>query len=606
MYIKHVKISNFRGIKEGDFRFHEGMNIIIGPSNVGKSTILTAIDFVLNPNHSWWRRDTLSELDFYRKDTTEPIVIEIMLGCGSYKCIERGKKCPRFDIGTEETCKLTNKLICVDRKSQKVLKADDEEIVNSEQVETCILLQMKAEYQASEGYVEVTHSVLNEDKEVWSDLTRPMKEWIGSLLFVSGANPLSDCRLQYNSLLTRAMGDIGEWEQEFLGEFKSKLKEKVEFLSEGQANVILKTFETQSSKLSPILEGSPSLGIEGTEKRDLLRQVELCFKTKECELPLSRYGRGMQNMASMIMATLVQSTGRKSRPPVSIVMIEEPEQNLEPQLQRSILRFIRSLLEESDNRQIIVTTHSPYIVSSDLKLDTVIKINESERGNAEGVFLNNIEGAVPFARIRKRVENDSELFESLFANLVIVWEGESEAGLYNAIMRNRKDFPAEMLTGIDGRGSNLLSICDWFKKAGYDVIAVIDSDISDPDKLNKAEIPFISLPDGKKIEEVLADILIEIGGEEASKILLQTVGASGTISKTKFEGHKDWADLKAVFESGGEGNELQTDKVLDLFVYSSLPNKQTMIEYLNDCKGRNYRDVLGEELVINQAHPVNA
>jgi len=64
MYIKNVKVRNFRGIQSADISLHPGLNFLIGPNNVGKSTILFAIDLVLNPNIQWWRRDVLSEVIF--------------------------------------------------------------------------------------------------------------------------------------------------------------------------------------------------------------------------------------------------------------------------------------------------------------------------------------------------------------------------------------------------------------------------------------------------------------------------------------------------------------------------------------------------------------
>lgn len=87
MYIKWAKITNFRGIQGGFFPFKPGLNILIGPSNIGKSTVLAAVDLVLNPNCTWWHRDALSELDFHKKNITKPITIKLMLGCGPYKCM---------------------------------------------------------------------------------------------------------------------------------------------------------------------------------------------------------------------------------------------------------------------------------------------------------------------------------------------------------------------------------------------------------------------------------------------------------------------------------------------------------------------------------------
>ncbi|MCD6385868.1 AAA family ATPase, partial [Candidatus Sumerlaeota bacterium] len=53
MYVKQVKISNFRAFHSADIPLYPGLNILIGPNNVGKSTILSAIDLVLNPNIQW-------------------------------------------------------------------------------------------------------------------------------------------------------------------------------------------------------------------------------------------------------------------------------------------------------------------------------------------------------------------------------------------------------------------------------------------------------------------------------------------------------------------------------------------------------------------------
>lgn len=36
MYIKEIKISNFRNFKEASVPFHEGVNVIIGHNNTGK------------------------------------------------------------------------------------------------------------------------------------------------------------------------------------------------------------------------------------------------------------------------------------------------------------------------------------------------------------------------------------------------------------------------------------------------------------------------------------------------------------------------------------------------------------------------------------------
>ncbi len=47
MYIKQVKINNFRKIESLEFSLKKSINTIVGPNGVGKSTVLNAIRLVI-------------------------------------------------------------------------------------------------------------------------------------------------------------------------------------------------------------------------------------------------------------------------------------------------------------------------------------------------------------------------------------------------------------------------------------------------------------------------------------------------------------------------------------------------------------------------------
>jgi len=49
MKIARLSISNFRGIKNAEFHF-DGHALLVGPNNVGKSTVCEALDLVLGPD----------------------------------------------------------------------------------------------------------------------------------------------------------------------------------------------------------------------------------------------------------------------------------------------------------------------------------------------------------------------------------------------------------------------------------------------------------------------------------------------------------------------------------------------------------------------------
>src|SRR3972149_3183742 len=98
MYLKKIIVRNFRALHSAEISLGPGLNILIGPNNVGKTTVLSAIDFVLNPNIQWWRREALAELDFFQGKTDEPIEIELSIGCGRWQCLVGDDRCPRLEV----------------------------------------------------------------------------------------------------------------------------------------------------------------------------------------------------------------------------------------------------------------------------------------------------------------------------------------------------------------------------------------------------------------------------------------------------------------------------------------------------------------------------
>lgn len=86
-------------------------------------------------------------------------------------------------------------------------------------------------------------------------------------------------------------------------------------------------------------------------------------------LPARYNGLGFKNLIFMAIEILdfhrtwIETT--ENRPPIHLIMIEEPESHLHAQLQQVFIRKILSLLSQVDdqfNTQMVVTTHSPHIV----------------------------------------------------------------------------------------------------------------------------------------------------------------------------------------------------------------------------------------------------
>ena len=89
MKVVRLKITNFRSIKSAELHF-DGHCLIVGPNNVGKSTICEALDLVLGPDRIS-KFPPVEEFDFHNsrylapanaegeEPTPVPIKIEVVL-----------------------------------------------------------------------------------------------------------------------------------------------------------------------------------------------------------------------------------------------------------------------------------------------------------------------------------------------------------------------------------------------------------------------------------------------------------------------------------------------------------------------------------------------
>ncbi len=92
-------------------------------------------------------------------------------------------------------------------------------------------------------------------------------------------------------------------------------------------------------------------------KQDNRNMISLKGKNKL--LPLSVSSSGLQSAIPMLVIIdyAIKTDAFNS------FVIEEPEQNLFPENQREILNFISSRMAGKDDRQVVLTTHSPYMLS---------------------------------------------------------------------------------------------------------------------------------------------------------------------------------------------------------------------------------------------------
>ena len=59
MYLKRLKLKNYRQFPDVDISFNEGINVLIGKNSSGKSSILEAIDFLLSKDNGYYSAEDI-------------------------------------------------------------------------------------------------------------------------------------------------------------------------------------------------------------------------------------------------------------------------------------------------------------------------------------------------------------------------------------------------------------------------------------------------------------------------------------------------------------------------------------------------------------------
>lgn len=59
-YVTKIKVENFKKFQNNEFQFERGVNVLVGDNDAGKSSILKAIDIVLNQSGTDDRRSRSS------------------------------------------------------------------------------------------------------------------------------------------------------------------------------------------------------------------------------------------------------------------------------------------------------------------------------------------------------------------------------------------------------------------------------------------------------------------------------------------------------------------------------------------------------------------
>ena len=582
--IRRLTIERFRGIKSLEWSPADGMNLILGGGDAGKTTVLEAIALLLSPSNSL----VLSEADYWQRDTDAQFVIQAIVSLPASSDIHQQQKLSwPWDWDGKDA------VLPVSAEGE-----DDQPAPN----EPVFRLQVRGTPE-----LEIVWEIVQPD-DTADLLSAALRRKIGVVRLGGDERNDRDLRLVYGSALDRLLADKG---------LRARIGQKVSDIDlQGQlgeeAVESLKKLDEALKKES--LPNKLELGLTSSQGLSIGALVGLLAESSDSvSLPLASWGAGTRRMATLQIAAATESETR-------ITLIDEIERGLEPYRVRKLVKAL-----QTEEPQAFATTHSAVAISA---ADTAHLWYLDASGKI---------GALPQDKIAAQQRRDPLTF---LARLAVICEGPTETGFLSVLLERGIDgqYRDHGIHLADGQGNEqTLALLEAIAKSGLAFAGFADNEGKAPERWANlkaqlagllfqwptgnvegnviAQIPEDSLTDLLKDQEgdfdgdrlrTLADrlgsadkdietILAQAQTQQTDLRSLIVAAATGSTDGAPAGREKEWKKhAQKWFKSENGGRELAS-RMFALGVWPALQHQ--LIPFLNAI-----RQIMGQPEIQDLAH----
>ncbi|MCU4165598.1 ATP-dependent nuclease [Carboxylicivirga caseinilyticus] len=435
--ISKVNIENFK-LFDGRFSLvlNPELNIIVGNNETGKSTILEAINLALSGIiNGKFIKGELSQYLFNNQvekryidslSSSNPIsppsiLIEVFLESGDYAYLE----------GTNNSERKNSAGVSLKIEFDNEYQGEYQELIKHE-VLTIPIEYYKITWQSFARQTITSKSI-------------PFK----SILIDSSSSRYNNGSDIYISRIIKS--DLGEKEKVDISQAYRKLKES--FMTD---KAVLKINEriTESAQISEkSVEISVDLATKDAWENGLTTYVN--------EVPFIHIGKGEQCLVKTNLA-LAKNSSKNA----GCILIEEPENHLS---HSKLNQTIKSLVNNVNDKQIIITTHSSYVANK-LGIDNLILLNEqqvtrfSDLDSSTEDYFKKLPG---FDTLRLILSNKAILVEGPSDELIVQ---KAYMDIYNGVL------PIENGIDVISTGLSFKRLLELAKKLNKKVAVITDND----------------------------------------------------------------------------------------------------------------------------------
>ena len=414
MKISKIRVENFRSIKDLNLDVPQ-ICCLVGPNNAGKSNILLAIQRVLG--RDWVSVSSFDELDVYAHDNNSDVTIQISFEPGIPFVKFKGASpvairtlafhYARYKVG-EDKGKRRLEQKCFDGRGETPM--------------VLAKAPRKGERHEYQPVVNIPPDVREAIPLIYIGTKRTLKDQLPAARY-SMLRPLfedinRDLEDPKHTVKVKQQ-DGSELNVPRLEEFRVLMEAAVKLLRtesfEALENSIKKN-ALQQLGFDPAADGDKlDLFFSPFDTMDFYKALDLRVREGAFSVSATELGEGVQN--ALVLAILKVFEERRKQG--AILLIEEPEMFLHPQMQRSLYKTLREIAKTN---QVIYTTHSPHFVSIPDYKELVIV-----RRGADGTRVS-CSDLPTNAKLKEKLikELDPERNELFFASRLLLVEGDTE------------------------------------------------------------------------------------------------------------------------------------------------------------------------------------
>ena len=344
MGIRMLKLENFKRFRTLNLDFNDGMNILVGGNDAGKSTVLEAIHLAITgllsgrylknelSQHLFNNAAVAEYINSLKKPPALPppqILIEVYLSDGDFPVFE----------GNDNSTRAPGSGFYLKIAFDDAYQREYEELVKSSQV-----LSLPIEY-----YAATWRSFA---REPLSSRTVPLK----SALIDSSAARYQSGSDVYVSRIVRDFLDIAD----VIGIAQAYRRMKETF----GTDAAIASVNAKIQHAAQVSKKAVTLSADLPSKSDWEDGLVACVE----DVPFHYIGKGEQS----VIKTMLALHHKRARD-AAVVLLEEPENHL---THANLNNLLGDIKVANPDRQVIVSTHSSFVANK-LGLDSLILLNDS-------------------------------------------------------------------------------------------------------------------------------------------------------------------------------------------------------------------------------------